>query len=49
MKWYDYALCLGCADIISDGIADGNIIVITSGFFAYFIWEEIRKIENGIL
>jgi hypothetical protein len=46
MKWYDYVLCLACADIISTGIVNGNIIAIGSGCFAYFIWEMIRKIEK---
>jgi hypothetical protein len=48
MKWYDYVLCIACADIISTGIVNGNIIAIGSGCFAYFIWELIRKIEKRI-
>ena len=47
MKWYDYALCLSCADIISTGVVHGNIIPIAFGVFIYFIWEYIRKIEEN--
>jgi hypothetical protein len=49
MKWYDYVLCIACADIISTGIVHGDIIAVVAGCFAYFIWEMIRKIENGVL
>lgn len=46
MKWYDYVICIGCADIISTGVMHGDIIAITAGCVAYFIWEYIRKIEE---
>jgi hypothetical protein len=46
MKWYDYAICIGCADIISTGVVHFDIIEITAGWVAYFIWETIREIEK---
>ena len=46
MEWYDYAICIGCADIISTGVVNGDIIEIAAGCVAYFIWETIREIEK---
>lgn len=47
MKWYDYALCLSCADIISTGVVHGDVILMAFGLVTYFIWEYIRKIEKN--
>jgi hypothetical protein len=49
MKWYDYALCLSCADMISTGVVSGNFILVIFGVLTYVIWELIRKIDNGLL
>lgn len=45
MRWYDYTVCISCADLISGGLVNANPLLIVYGAISYFIWEKFRKWE----
>lgn len=49
MRWYDYAACISCADMISAGLVHANPVTLVFGIVMYLFWENIRKweIHNG--
>lgn len=47
MKWYDYIVCVMCADSISAGLVHGELIVLIYGLLQYFGWEMLRKWETS--
>lgn len=46
MKWYDYAACYFCADMIAAGLFSENVIILMLGTFTYIMYENSRKGEN---
>jgi len=47
MRWYDYAFCVYCADLITAGIFGSSIFYLTWGVLWYIMYSKIR--EQGAL
>jgi hypothetical protein len=45
MRWYDYIVCVGCADFIAASIVNYDIFTFIASGCAYLFWETFREWE----